>query len=400
MKGDTESYLLQCFRAACADGVSAWPTPPATIEWADFLSAAKRHGLLNHLHGLVRNEAGPPEHVLAAAAEQHQQAERLDHKALYTLQLVGTALQDEAIPYVVLKGPALTRTAYAGHALRSYGDVDVLVRRRDRDRALRAIEPRWFAQRAGPLSKWVVRRIHFHALLWPCFDGCLPLELHWSLIDRANLYRIDDDGVFDRRQILRDGDTSIPALSPEDEYIYLCIHAAKHGAFNQMAMEQGAPAEWFCDVDSGNRLRWFMDLERFLKATATSLNWDVVRQRVDAWNTRDEVIAGLRVLERLLPDSQAAHALEQLGARAPNDSHVAATGRHRVMGDPVRRFLRARGMKMHKGVTVRPVRLWTAARVMFPSPTELQRYHGANAAWQLPFLYVAHPFHIVRKQFS
>lgn len=400
MNTDTESYLLQCFRAAFAAGDSAWPPPPASIRWEDFLSAAKRHGLLNHLHDLVRNEAGPPDHVVAAVAEQSQQVEIVDRKALYTLQLVGKALKGDAIPYAVLKGPALSRTAYAGHALRSYGDVDVLVRHRDRDRALRAIEPRWFAQRAGRLAKWLVRRFHFHALLWPCFDGCLPLELHWSLVDRANLYRIDDDSVFDRLQFLRDGASAIPTLSAEDEFIYLCIHAAKHGAFNRMALEQAAPAEWFCDVDSGNRLRWFMDLERQLESTASSLDWAVVRRRVDAWNTRDDVIAGLRVLERLLPDSRAVDALDRLGGDAQDATDAVVTKRPHFTGNSMRRFLLARGMKMHKGVAVRPVRLWTAARVMFPAPAELKRYHGANAAWRLPFLYLTHPFHMLRKQCS
>lgn len=395
MNAVTEAYLLNCFRAVLASGDLLPPRPPASIRWDDFLSASRRHGLLHHFHDVLNGNA--PDHVTTAAAERKIHAETLDHKALYTVQMAGGALASEAIPYAVLKGPALARTAYSGRAPRTYGDVDMLVHRRDRDRALHAIEPRWFAQRAGRLSKSFVRRIHFHALLWPCYDGCLPLELHWSLVDRANLYRIDEDGVFDRINVLDDGAISLPVLSAEDEFLYLCIHAAKHGALNRVALEQQAPAEWFCDVDSGNRLRWFMDIQRLLESTERSMDWDTVRRRADTWNTTADVIASLRVLHRLLPGSRADEALTRMGWNKP-DGDAATNRRRRANG--LSRFLLARGMKMHKGVAVRPIRLWTAIRILFPTRAELRRYHRADSAWRLPLLYLTHPFHMMRKQFS
>ena len=73
----------------------------------------------------------------------------------------GRRLAAEGIAYIVLKGPALALSLYGREALRAYGDLDVLVRRSDRDRAIAALvvfqpELRAALARLGPDQRQIL----------------------------------------------------------------------------------------------------------------------------------------------------------------------------------------------------------------------------------------------------
>ena len=103
--------------------------------------------------------------------------------------------------------------------------------------------------------------------------GRPAIELHWSLVDRANLYRIDDEGVLVRAEEYRDGDVSFRALSCEDNLIYLLLHVAKHGLMNPVGLRTGQDPAWFMARGAGNRFIWFCDIDLLLrKLTSTHGN--------------------------------------------------------------------------------------------------------------------------------
>lgn len=82
------------------------------------------------------------------------------------------ALEEAAVPLVVMKGAYLGRVLYPNPGLRPAGDVDVLVAPGDRGRAIRALEAAGFVPESRP-------DISSHEV--PLRGHRIELDLHWQL---------------------------------------------------------------------------------------------------------------------------------------------------------------------------------------------------------------------------
>ena len=369
----------------------------AGLESVDDWAAAGRslglHGLAP-LAGVVFSSGAPP-NVAPELLEEWKFARHrsviLHQVALKTLGEIAPGILRAGVPCAVLKGPHLYAAYYSGRFPRPYGDIDLLVRRCDVARALEWLREAGYQPAGSRLNQFLVRRGHFHLVLHPADRGFLTIELHWSLVDRANLYRMDNDAVLSRAVEWSTEQARFGILSGEDTFIYLCLHAAKHGLFNAVGLRQGQPAPWFCQPRAGNRLLWYVDLDLLLRKEMNRLDWAAVRHRAAEWNVQADVEDTVRVLHRLLPDSPAAAAMERLGAEA---------ARPPAPGGWLEKFVRpGEGgglMRMSSRFFFRPARLLFIGRLFFPAARELRAYHR-NSRWPLFLLYLFHPFHMIRK---
>src|SRR5262245_53045699 len=96
------------------------------------------------LTGLAVEAVEAGELVLEPAAtdelfERHDEQMALDLRLERMLCEAADVLDGASIEYRALKGPVLAHTVYRDPALRSFGDVDVLVRDRDFDAAIDAL---------------------------------------------------------------------------------------------------------------------------------------------------------------------------------------------------------------------------------------------------------------------
>jgi hypothetical protein len=213
-------------------------------------------------------------------------------------------------------------------------------------------------------------------------------------VDRANLYRIPADECIGRISVRDAGGARFGVLAPEDELIYLCLHASKHGVMNGAALRRGFGADWFLRPESGNRLTWFADIGLFIARNMESLDWQAVRERARRWNATEAVVECLKVLAILAPDSRASEALARLGENVPADPMPCA-GKSGVNRAPAR-FLDW-AMRMNPVLLIRPVRLLLSWSLFFPSPERLRGYHRFSSAWLLPWFYFVHPIHMAAR---
>jgi hypothetical protein len=84
---------------------------------------------------------------------------------------------EAGIPAVWIKGVSLSHTIYPHPGLRPMSDIDVVIRRSDRGRALALVE-KLTGQRAGTLAE--------HSGMHACFEvgrhNRVRMEVHWSLL--------------------------------------------------------------------------------------------------------------------------------------------------------------------------------------------------------------------------
>ena len=202
----------------------------AGLDWELFRALAWRHALmpLASRHLLERFAAHVPAPHLARAREDFQHNAARNLLLASELRRALDALADEGCRAVAYKGPALALQVYGDLKLRSFVDLDVLVRRAD-------------AARAGRVLASVGYRPHLR--LTPAQEAMLPrsecdrvylkegrgvmLELHWAVAPPYFSLGVETEDVLDGASgvELCGGLALVPA--PEMLLLLLCVNGAK-----------------------------------------------------------------------------------------------------------------------------------------------------------------------------
>ena len=169
---------------------------------------------------------------------------------LISIQVI-EALESGGIPSLPLKGPALGRALYGAPGRRPTGDIDLLVRAEDLDRAVEVATRLGYR---GPAWHPPGRRLPLlhHRLVHP--DPGLPLlELHWRVhwyeqrFSREMLLRSSPGGSLGRRPVPADELTSLLLFYARDGFVDLKL-ACDLGAWwdalgTQIAAGRGGRAD-------------------------------------------------------------------------------------------------------------------------------------------------------------
>ena len=179
-----------------------------------------------------------------------------------------SVLQKEGIRVLVLKGGALTTTAYGGQlGLRPLSDLDILVKEPDLPVVRKALLERGFRS-PSPSGTLFTK-------------GSAMFDIHTDLVNasrirrRALAFRFDPDVIWAKAVALDPGDPSFLILSPALQFLHLAVHAQKH---------------------SFSRLIWFLDLA----LVARQLDWEELLLQAESTGTLRPVAYAATALERLL----------------------------------------------------------------------------------------------------
>ena len=123
----------------------------------------------------------------------HTTAEYL--KQQHSLSRINDTLNTQSIPYALFKGAHIRELIYENPAVRSSCDIDILVAKKDKVSAIKALVAAGFTFRPNP------ENISHEA---PLTDGKTSLDLHWDIL-RPGRTRVDltDEFLHTRQQ--RDG---------------------------------------------------------------------------------------------------------------------------------------------------------------------------------------------------
>ncbi|MEO5902694.1 MAG: nucleotidyltransferase family protein [Gemmatimonadaceae bacterium] len=140
------------------------------------------------------------------------------------------------IDVLVLKGPSVGVIAYDDPSMRSFADVDFLVRRRDLEKSRDLLLEMGFERDYDPGSEWNLLNGD-HALE---FSGTrAKVELHFALLERHLRFGMKLDDVWADSTMIECVGSDLRAMSRPHLMLFLCAHAAKH---------EWARLRWICDV--------------------------------------------------------------------------------------------------------------------------------------------------------
>lgn len=251
------------------------------IDWERFWSLANLHEVLPLSWAWLRADAERRDRVPVGVAER---AERV----YFATQIRTTQRTEEAdrvlgglaaagIEAMVVKGLALVHTVYGTDGLRTFDDLDILVRRRDLVTSRAVLGDLGYRTRAVPRFEEVDHRFHDLQYFRPLSGRLECLELHWDLWD-ARQFRSDIDGFWQRARPATIAGASRLVLSDADTLLHLAIHRTR------------APL----------RLRFVCDVAELVRARGTTIDWDDLVARAESVGARTALHMILALAAQLL----------------------------------------------------------------------------------------------------
>ncbi len=213
----------------------------------------------------------------------------------------------QALPY---KGPALAAGAYGGVDRRQFGDLDLLLDRRDVLRAKEVLSDRGYRPQrqldAAQERAYLAKR---YAYSFGREEDRMWVELHWRVLPRHFRPRLDFDVLWRRAGKETIGGRQVRAPSLEDHLLVLCLHAAKH--------------RW-------QLLLWLCDVAELLDRRRAELDWRQIARRARRQGAERRLLVTLllarehlaveipdRLTARIAADPAARRAAESVGCIVP-----------------------------------------------------------------------------------
>jgi hypothetical protein len=259
-----------------------------SVDWSLLLLLAREHGVIGHLTACLSDldaSVIPPDRKQAFVDQQRAQnflTLRLTAELFRLLEIFAA----EGIPALVIKGPVLAMRAYGNPAVRSYGDLDLLVRQKDIRRATESMLASGY-EAAVSLRAIDAGKIPGQYLFSEP-DSKLLVELHNDFTLRYFPRPLPIEDFFARQIRVRLDGHEVSALSVEDELVLICIHGAKHF--------------W-------ERLTWIADVAA-LVSRQMSIDWERAAASARAAGAEHLLHTGLRlaadVLHAPLPEKAGA----------------------------------------------------------------------------------------------
>jgi hypothetical protein len=184
------------------------------------------------------------------------------------------AFGDASIQTIVLNGPALAASYYPDPALRPFIDLDLLVRRSDRERALDILLGLGYSHETPGRS---LEHVPAAYLTPPIGSELLPIDLHWECVAQSGGGRVAEQAaeeIWSRATVAPAWGAAARTLAPEDLLIYLAANFAIHHTLT------GA--------------LWQLDLALVMRRHRGTLDWDAIVTRARRWGAASAVYFGLR----------------------------------------------------------------------------------------------------------
>lgn len=247
-------------------------TAPALHEeedWTPLIDLALQHGLSPLLaRRALALAAGAVPDALRAAFEHHREDNDARNRDLaHILFRLLDALSGQGIDALPFKGQTLGVIAFGDYRHRRAGDVDLLLRLRDREAACVVLEALGYRElterelgRAMTPVEWAVcRRYQCEYAYYSERDRTL-VEPHWAFAPRTLAAESDYERMWLRAETVEIEGRVVPTLARTDLLAALCIHGSKH---------EWVRLQWIADVAALLHRHPDLDLDGILRDART-----------------------------------------------------------------------------------------------------------------------------------
>jgi hypothetical protein len=266
------------------------------------------------------------------------------------------ALESAGIPAALLKGAALSETCYKYPSLQHAHYLDILIKSRDLERAVKMLSPLGFTCANVRWEREGVELVH---------ESGLPLDLHRRLF-RLPIYSIDMEEIWAGTRIERINGAPTRVLCSTDNLFHICGSVF--------------------DLESYQSLRWVCDAW-FLIHRSTDLDWDFLVQKARS----NRMVLPLMIATRYLAESLDA----PIPASFMAGLQTAALNTRLVEGEAALFAVQTSARGGLKRILLSsgdwPTRKFILKWALFPSPEYMRCVYGSRTPVLLFLCYLCRP---------
>jgi hypothetical protein len=251
-------------------------------DWDQILIEASKQGLKPVLLDSFENQGilqFVPDVMVKSLKDFNLSIAGRNMRILHHAGIILSALQNQKIEVIVLKGLYLIESVYKSIGMRNFGDLDLLIRREDLKAALTVMRGMGFQ-----LSTWYDAEASNKDIkhIPPMIKPNAPLvELHWSILEEAAPFAIDIKGLWKRSIPARIAGTEVRSLSYEDLILHLCIHQTY-----QHQLKGG--------------LRNLVDIAQILETVNDQIDWIKLISIAKTWGVERVIVITFTLLDDIL----------------------------------------------------------------------------------------------------
>jgi len=209
------------------------------LDWPEVLRMAGHHSMMPLLYWVLELES--PNSTPQELRDRFQDHARCNLLQTAELMRVLDLLAQNRIPAVPIKGPVLARWAYGNLALRSFLDLDLLIRREYVPLAKEVLTKEGYRLKSD--IHWSSASAYLRSkdsqLSFTRAENGVSVDLHWRLLPDYFAPSFDGGEVWENLVSVSLGGRDVPSLSPEHLLLFLCAHGSKH---------RWECLGWICDV--------------------------------------------------------------------------------------------------------------------------------------------------------
>jgi hypothetical protein len=198
--------------------------PLESSEWLVFLDDVASERLVGLLAAAVLDGAFP---VTGGQLEElsglHTEAAVVALMLERLLLLVADRLDSVGLDFRVLKGPSVAHVDYPEPSLRSFGDLDLLVRGTDFARAVEVLEANGGRRGLPELRRGFDHRFGKGATI--AMPGDLEIDLHRTFVAGPLGMTLDHDSLFATATPFVLAGRRLEGLGTEERFLHACVHA-------------------------------------------------------------------------------------------------------------------------------------------------------------------------------
>jgi|GEM_PF-3319235 len=199
-------------------------------EWKQWLNLNIQHAVLPLVYRRFRDE-GLLRHVPNSIKQRMQKLYLANisgnMRKINDLQKFCREIRERGLSILLFKGPASSQLAYRDPALRTYTDIDVVIRPRELEPVLEVLEEKGFSLSVDPTTR-IRRYLHQTGRDFSASRGTMYLDFHQRITKGPAFFSLPVE-VWQNTRILDIQGYGFQTFSLEDTVVFLAIHCAKDG---------------------------------------------------------------------------------------------------------------------------------------------------------------------------
>ncbi len=284
-----DRFLVTCSGMRATQGEIERALIPG-LDWEYILENAIHHRVGPLLYNNMRKvgKSLVPQETMGELRKTYNQVLAHNISALSELREVLERLSDIQAEVVLLKGAALAETVYPDIALRSFTDIDLLIRKDDLEKVGRT-----FLQ-LGYGTSWEYRpkfTQEFATELHYVKQDGMAIDFHWHIVGLPHSRYIEVEPFWENAVPVNIEGSDILILSPEYLLFHLCLHASKER----------------CSL-----LFWLVDISEVIHHYDETLDWGLFLEKIERYRVHPLIQHVLRLVKEFFSPPIPDAVLEQL----------------------------------------------------------------------------------------